>query len=76
MTTVHQVGNFPVVMHSAEEGGYWVECPVVEGCYSQGETIEEALRNIREAVLLSLQDVPRARVRRLVENISLHSVAI
>lgn len=47
---LHRVNQFPVVVHADEAGGYWVECPVFEGCYSQGETIEEALTNIQEAI--------------------------
>ena len=42
--------EYSVVLHSAEEGGYWAEVPALEGCYSQGETIEETLTNVKEAV--------------------------
>lgn len=49
---LHQHNQFPVVVHMAEEGGYWVECLAFEGCYSQGETIDEALENIQEAIEL------------------------
>lgn len=38
-----------VLVHTAEEGGYWVEAPALPGCVSEGETMEEALANIREA---------------------------
>ncbi len=39
-----------VVIHPAEEGGFWAEVPALPGCFSQGETIEEARANIREAI--------------------------
>ncbi len=39
-----------VVIHDAEEGGYWAEVPAIAGCMSQGETIEELIKNIYEAV--------------------------
>lgn len=39
-----------VIVHEAEEGGYWAEVPAIPGCVSQGETIEELLANIHEAV--------------------------
>jgi predicted RNase H-like HicB family nuclease len=39
-----------VVIHEAEEGGYWAEVPAIPGCASQGETIEELLQNLYEAV--------------------------
>jgi len=39
-----------VVIHHAEEGGYWAEIPAILGCATQGETFEELLTNIYEAV--------------------------
>jgi predicted RNase H-like HicB family nuclease len=39
-----------VVVHEAEEGGYWAEVPALPGCASQGETFEELLKNVHEAV--------------------------
>ena len=38
------------VIHEAEEGGYWAEIPAIPGCATQGETFEELLKNIYEAV--------------------------
>lgn len=47
-----------IVVHPAEEGGYWAEVPELSGCASQGETTEETLANVREAIKgwLSVQD--------------------
>jgi predicted RNase H-like HicB family nuclease len=42
--------QFKVVVHDAEEGGYWAEVPAVPGCASQGDTMEELMDNIREAI--------------------------
>ncbi len=39
-----------VVIHEAQEGGYWAEVPSIPGCATQGETFEELLRNLYEAV--------------------------
>lgn len=39
-----------VVVHEAEEGGYWAEVPAIPGCATQGESLEELLRNVHEAV--------------------------
>ena len=39
-----------VVIHQAEEGGYWAEVPSVPGCATQGESFEELLTNLYEAV--------------------------
>ena len=47
--------RYSVVLHHAEEGGFWVEVPALPGCYSQGETEPEALANAREAIELYLE---------------------
>ena len=39
-----------VVVHEAEEGGYWAEVPAIPGCATQGETLEELMKNVQEAV--------------------------
>jgi predicted RNase H-like HicB family nuclease len=39
-----------IVVHNAEEGGYWAEVPAIPGCATQGETFEELLNNLYEAV--------------------------
>ncbi len=39
-----------VVVHEAEEGGYWAEVPALPGCVSQGDTYDELMDNVREAV--------------------------
>lgn len=39
-----------VIIHPAEEGGFWAEVPAIQGCATQGETIEELLTNLYEAV--------------------------
>jgi len=39
-----------VVVHEAEEGGYWAEVPAIPGCATQGDTMEELMANVREAI--------------------------
>lgn len=39
-----------VIVHEAEEGGYWAEVPAIPGCATQGETFEDLLTNLYEAV--------------------------
>ena len=43
-----------VIIHQAEEGGYWAEVPAIPGCVSQGETHDELLSNIQEAIEVCL----------------------
>jgi predicted RNase H-like HicB family nuclease len=38
------------VVHEAEEGGLWAEVPAIPGCASQGETLDELMQNLREAI--------------------------
>jgi predicted RNase H-like HicB family nuclease len=49
--------KFKVIVHEAEEGGYWATVPALPGCVSEGDTREEMLANIREAIECYL-DVP------------------
>jgi predicted RNase H-like HicB family nuclease len=50
-----------IILHEAEEGGYWATVPALPGCVSEGETREETLANIREAIECYL-DVPEPQV--------------
>ena len=47
--------SFTVILTKSEDGGFIAECPSLPGCFSQGETKAEALDNIREAIMLSLE---------------------
>ncbi len=49
--------RFKVVLEPSDEGGYTVYVPALPGCISEGDTIEEALKNIREALELYLEPV-------------------
>jgi len=54
-----------VIIHKAKEGGYWAEVPSVPGCASQGETIDELLKNVREAVEACLSvDIKAIRLKK------------
>lgn len=52
-----QVYDFKVLLEPDETGGYVVSCPSLPGCYTQGDTVAEALDNIKEAILLCLEDL-------------------
>ena len=52
-----------VVVHDAEEGGFWAEVPAIPGCDTQGETLDELMKNLHEAIegCLSVDvDTPKA----------------
>ena len=60
-----------VVVHEAEEGGYWAEVPTLPGCASQGDTFDEMLSNLYEAVegclSVDMQGIVTAAGDRVVE---------
>jgi predicted RNase H-like HicB family nuclease len=63
-----------IVVHEAEEGGFWAEVPALPGCVSQGETMDELLANVRKTIQAWLEsefplDADRDRVEagRVVE---------
>lgn len=47
------------IVHDAEEGGFWAEVPAIPGCATQGETMDELMANLREAIEACLSvDIP------------------
>lgn len=70
--------QFPILVEKDEDGIYVVECPAFEGCYSQGATLDEALKNIHEVIELCLEE---AKNRKLYEEyapqeLSFHLVTV
>ncbi|MBN2229092.1 MAG: type II toxin-antitoxin system HicB family antitoxin [Candidatus Thorarchaeota archaeon] len=47
--------NLPILVEVDEDGVYIVSCPVFKGCHSYGETIDEALENLREVIDMCLE---------------------
>ena len=47
--------QYSVVVHNAEEGDFWTDVPALPGCYSQGESVDESLQNVTEAIELYLE---------------------
>ncbi|ACK67212.1 protein of unknown function UPF0150 [Rippkaea orientalis PCC 8801] len=42
--------KFKVIVHTAEEGGYWAEVPALPGCITEGDTWEELIVNLQDAI--------------------------
>lgn len=42
--------RYTIVIHEDPDGGFWAEVPALPGCYSQGETMDELMQNVREAI--------------------------
>jgi predicted RNase H-like HicB family nuclease len=60
-----------VVIHEAEEGGYWAEVPSIPGCATQGDAFDELLSNIYEAVegclSVDIQDIAISEKDKVME---------
>ncbi|MFN3995819.1 MAG: type II toxin-antitoxin system HicB family antitoxin [bacterium] len=46
----------PIIIEKGEDGYYVAECPILPGCYTQGKTLDEALKNIREVIKLIFEE--------------------
>ena len=68
----------PVFIETDEDGVYVVECPLFEGCYSQGKTVDEALRNIRDVIELIAEEKKNRDVLKSYhpEELSLHTITL
>jgi predicted RNase H-like HicB family nuclease len=64
-TVRHAAHSYTVILES-DEGGYHAFCPALSGCHTCGDTLEDALENIRDAVRLYCKSL-RARSERLPE---------
>jgi len=47
--------TLPIIIEK-DEDGYFASCPVLQGCYTQGDTYEEAIENIEDAIRLHIED--------------------
>nr|VFJ43829.1 MAG: Predicted nuclease of the RNAse H fold, HicB family [Candidatus Kentron sp. DK] len=60
-----------VVIHEAEEGGFWAEVPAIPGCATQGEDMEELIRNLYDAVegclSIDMEAIELGKTGRLME---------
>lgn len=65
---------FPVILQEDETGGYIVNNPAIQGCYSQGDTIDEALNNIKEATELCLEEARGKSKKIKSKNVSIHLI--
>jgi len=70
--------NLPVIVEKNEDGFYVVECPLLRGCYTQGETLDEALTNIREVIEMCLEDETEYVISDIanIQEFSFHTLAV
>jgi len=66
------------VVVEKDNDGYFVYCPTIQGCYSQGSTYEEAIANIQDAIKLHLEDMQEDEISKktITDSFSLASVEV
>ena len=69
------MNKLAVVIHAEPAGGYWGEVPALPGCYSQGETVDDLLANLREAIA-GVLEVMQEEGRALEENVQVVELAV
>ena len=69
--------KFPIIVEKDEDDFYVVECPIFNGCYSQGKTLDKALKNIKEVIRLCLQEKENQETIKSYnpKEISLHAIS-
>ena len=69
---------FPVFVEKDEDGFYVVECPIFRGCYTQGKTLDEALKNIKEVIELCLEEKENQVILESYhpKEVSLHTITL
>lgn len=67
--------TYAIVIHQQPEGGFWAEAPALPGCYSQGETENELIENVREAIE-GVLEVMKARGTAPESNIRILDLAV
>ncbi len=71
-----QIYNYTVILEREEDGGYHAFCPILKGCHSQGNTFEETIDNITEAIELYLESLKADRQPIPTENLIFKSLSI
>ncbi|MEK7567613.1 MAG: type II toxin-antitoxin system HicB family antitoxin [Patescibacteria group bacterium] len=76
--SIYKGKKFPIIVEKDEDSFYVVECPLLSGCYTQGKTLDVALKNIREVIELCLEEKENQKT---VQNyhpqeVSLHTISL
>ncbi|MDP3831695.1 MAG: type II toxin-antitoxin system HicB family antitoxin [Ignavibacteriaceae bacterium] len=70
--------QLPLFVEKDEDGYYVVECPLFDGCYAQGKTIDAAIKNVREVIELILEEQENRKLLQSYkpQEFSLHTLSI
>lgn len=68
--------TYTIILEREEDGGYHAFCPTLKGCHSQGDTYEEALVNIQDAIKLYLESLKAHNEEIPVEDITIKPIKV
>ena len=68
--------HYTVILEREEEGGYHAFCPALRGCHTQGDTLDDALANIKEAIEVYLESLRKHGELVPVEDILIKPVEV
>ena len=70
--------QFPIIIEKDEDEFYVAECPLFQGCYSQGKTLDECLKNIREVIELCLEEKENQQMLKSYKprELSVHTITL
>lgn len=70
--------QFPVFVEKDEDGFYVAECPMLQGCYTQGKSLDEALKNIEEVIEICIEEKKEQIISQMqkVQDFGFHTVAV
>jgi len=68
--------HYTVILEREEDGGYHAFCPALKGCHTQGDTLDEALANVREAIEAYLESLQKHGEAVPVEDILIKPVEV
>ncbi len=73
--------EYTVLVYKDEDGGFWGEVPALPGCFSQGETVEETMENMKEAIEVHItalkEDLQEIQINKefVIGNVSVTAIA-
>lgn len=66
---MNQIYLFPIIIEACEEGGFFADCPILQGCHAEGRTYTEAIVNIQAVIKIHLE--ARKQYRDILPSVSL-----
>ena len=68
--------EFDIVLEKQKEGGYTAYVPALPGCISEGETKAGAMKNIKEAISIYLEEINKEKLKRLFSSVSIEKACV